>query len=277
MKLKTNEKKKRETSWCGTYSNSQVKTGNFAMVLKHRQPVCPHWMNGNYYKKDSDCPYAHPADCQGCILGAAQVAKGDTKGGKKGKGDGKGGKSGKTGKGSKDSSGKGGGKGAGKKGKTGKGSGKGKTNYEQPSQSWTGGTDKSQIPCKSHAWSNHCERKNNGCPFNHSFPGGQGMPQWAPQYCKDDEKRKFPDGFNKQGPSDAKGKSPGKGGGKGKTGKGGGKGKKGKSSKGPALAASGEPEAESSPIKDQQGDQSKPSRRQKRAEKAAEAKAKAKP
>ena len=95
--------------------------------------------------------------------------------------------------------------------------------------------------------------------------------------AKRTRKRSFQTVLKKQGSSDAKGKPPGKGGGKGKTGKGGGKGKKGKSSAGPALAASGEPEAESSPIKDQQRDQSKPSRRQKRSEKAAEAKAKAKP
>ena len=103
------------------------------------------------------------------------------------------------------------------------------------------------------------------------------MPHWAPQYCKDDEKKKFPDGFKKQGPvASPKPKPFGDKGTKG--GKGGGKGKKGgKGSKGPALAAGGEPEAESSPIKDQQVDSPKPSRRQKRTElAAAKAKAKAK-
>ena len=102
------------------------------------------------------------------------------------------------------------------------------------------------------------------------------MPHWAPQYLKDEEKQKFPDGFKKQGPTDSKGKSKGKDS-KGKGGgKGGGKGKKGKTSKGHAMAAGGEPEAESSPIKDQSGEQSKPSRKQKRAE-AAKAKAGVKP
>ena len=102
------------------------------------------------------------------------------------------------------------------------------------------------------------------------------MPHWAAQYLKDEEKQKFPDGF-KKGATDSKGKSKGKES-KGKGGgKGGGKGKKGKSSKGHALAAGGEPEAESSPIKDQSGEPPRPTRKQKRAESAAKAKAGVKP
>ena len=54
------------------------------------------------------------------------------------------------------------------------------------------------------------------------------------------------------------------------------KARKEKTSKGHAMAAGGEPEAESSPIKDQSGEQSKPARKQKTAE-AAKAKAGVKP
>ena len=79
-----------------------------------------------------------------------------------------------------------------------------------------------------------------------------------------------PNGFKKQGPQDGKGKPSGKGP------KGKGKGKHGKTNH--ALVAGGEPEAESSPLKDQSGDAPKKTRRQKKAEKAAAAaKAKAKP
>ena len=253
MKLKANNKKKRETSWCGTYmNNTKAHATNFAMAVKHGQPICPYWMKGDCLKKDDNCPYAHPADCQGCALGNANAAKGDPKGGKKGKGKGE-----SKGKGGKDTSGKGG-----KKGKPGPkgGGGKGKTNQQN---------DKSQIPCKNHAWTNHCAKKNDGCLYNHSFPGGQGMPSWAPEYLKKEEKQKFPNGFKKQGPQDGKGKPPGKGP------KGKGKGKHGKTNH--ALVAGGEPEAESSPLKDQSGDPPKKTRKQRKAEKAdAAAKAKAK-
>ena len=73
---------------------------------------------------------------------------------------------------------------------------------------------------------------------------------------KDEQARRFPEGFKR--PDKGKGT-------KGKDSKGKGKGKKGKDSKGPALAATGEPEPQPSPHKDQYLEQPTPSRRQRRA------------